>query len=121
MWSLILSFFHSQFAQWIWPPLIVGLAGFALLIVSFIIEQANRRAFFTKCCLDALNRKQRKDQEDLLYSIFPKDVARQLIEKQSSEKKEEAAKDELKLSEFSQSLDILLRNSSTTLFRQIIQ
>eukprot|EP00212_Chloropicon_laureae_P004017 CAMPEP_0197488860 /NCGR_PEP_ID=MMETSP1311-20131121/3767_1 /TAXON_ID=464262 /ORGANISM="Genus nov. species nov., Strain RCC856" /LENGTH=432 /DNA_ID=CAMNT_0043033047 /DNA_START=19 /DNA_END=1313 /DNA_ORIENTATION=+ len=104
-----------EFEQWIWPPLIVGLAGFALLIVSFIIEQANRRAFFTKCCLDALNRKQRKDQEDLLYSIFPKDVARQLIEKQSSEKKEGTAKDELKIS---QSLDILLSSSSTALFRQ---
>ena len=75
-----------------------GISLFALalciIIVSFFVERSNRKAFVNKKIIDVFTKQreesllqQKKEQEDLVYSIFPKPIAKDLISKQTEKKR----------------------------------
>ena len=81
----------------VWPVCVIVLMGVQICIVSFFVDRTNRRAFVNKRLVEVqqikLNhsnkqkermlKRQKKDQEDLIYSIFPKVIAKDLIAKQA--------------------------------------
>lgn len=83
----------------IWPICVICILALQICIVSYFVDRANRKAFVNKRIVtvqqeklnksnkqkENLLRKQKKDQEDLIYSIFPKVIARELITKQAEE------------------------------------
>jgi len=76
-------------------PVVVTLAtGIVLAIVSYFVDQSNRAAFVNKKVITVLAKqreatllKQKEDQETLIFSIFPKQVAQELIASQSEDEK----------------------------------
>ena len=74
----------------------VSLCALALciIIVSFFVERSNRKAFVNKKIIDVFTKQreesllqQKKEQEDLVYSIFPKPIAKDLIRNQTEKKR----------------------------------
>jgi len=75
------------------PVVIACMIGFIIILVGLISEKAARDAFKSKKIIQALTRqkelslvKQRDDQEELIYSIFPKMIARDLINRAKEDK-----------------------------------
>ena len=71
------------------PGIVICVMALAVIIVSFFVSRANRKAFVNKKIIEAFTkqreesmRKQKKESHDLLYSIFPKPVARHLMHKE---------------------------------------
>lgn len=83
----------------VWPILVIVIIGFQIIIVSFFVDRSNRTAFVNRKVIEVQQRKlnhssklreqfllrQKQDQEDLIFSVFPKIVAQDLISKQSTE------------------------------------
>ena len=74
----------------------VSLCALALciIIVSFFVERSNRKAFVNKKIIDVFTKQreesllqQKIEQEDLVYSIFPKPIAKDLIRNQTEKKR----------------------------------
>ena len=62
-----------------------------VLVVSVIVDITNRQSFISKKIIDALTKQrektllqQKKEHENLIHSIFPPMVAKDLIRRQSS-------------------------------------
>ena len=70
------------------PTITICVVSVAIVIVSFFVSKSNRNAFFNKKIIQAFTKqkeeslmKQKEEYESLIYSIFPKPVARDLIQK----------------------------------------
>ena len=75
------------------PGMILGVMTVAIVTVSFFVGRSNRKVFINKKIIQAFTRQreeslinQKKESESLLYSIFPKPIARDLM--QNKEKAE---------------------------------
>ena len=83
----------------VWPILVIVIIGFQIIIVSFFVDRSNRLAFVNRKVITVQQKKlnqssklreqfllrQKQDQEDLIFSVFPKIVAEDLISKQSEQ------------------------------------
>merc|ERR1711977_290835 len=76
------------------PTITICVVSVAIVIVSFFVSKSNRKAFVNKKIIEAFTKqreetlmKQKKESESLLYSIFPKPVARELMRSQSETEK----------------------------------
>ena len=74
------------------PLLLVFTVGFAILVISFFVDQGNRTAFLNKKIIAFLTKqreeallKQKENHETLVHSIFPKQIASELIAAQGKE------------------------------------
>ena len=70
------------------PAISICVMTVAIVIVSFFVSRANRKAFVNKKIIEAFTKqreeslvKQKEEYESLVYSIFPKPVARDLMQK----------------------------------------
>ena len=70
------------------PGIVICVMALAVIIVSFFVSRANRKAFVNKKIIEAFTKqreesllKQKDEYESLVYSIFPKPVARDLMQK----------------------------------------
>jgi class 3 adenylate cyclase len=73
------------------PIAIICVVAFAIVMVAFFVERSNRAAFVSKKRVqvltdlrEKLHEKQQEEHRNLIYSIFPKVVARDLIKQQNS-------------------------------------
>ena len=69
------------------PGMILGVMTVAIVTVSFFVGRSNRKVFINKKIIQAFTRQreeslinQKKESESLLYSIFPKPIARDLMQ-----------------------------------------
>ena len=69
------------------PGMILGVMIVAIVTVSFFVGRSNRKVFINKKIIQAFTRQreeslinQKKESESLLYSIFPKPIARDLMQ-----------------------------------------
>jgi len=74
------------------PLLLVFTVGFAIVVISFFVDQGNRTAFLNKKIIAFLTKqreeallKQKENHETLVHSIFPKQIASELIAAQGKE------------------------------------
>jgi len=70
------------------PFCIMGVKAISIVVVAYFVDRANRAAFVNKRIVEvyeAHHQKQKRDHEELLESIFPKDVAQDLIDRQALE------------------------------------
>jgi len=70
------------------PAISICVMTVAIVIVSFFVSRSNRKAFVNKKIIEAFTKqreesllKQKDEYESLVYSIFPKPVARDLMQK----------------------------------------
>ena len=66
------------------PATTILFIGIMIVFASFSSSVASRRNYTTKRVVRVLPMQQKKEREDLLLSIFPKSVANDMLEKQSS-------------------------------------
>lgn len=73
------------------PVAIICVLAFAIVMVSFFVERSNRAAFVNKKRVqvltdqkEKLHEKKQEEHRNLIYSIFPKVVAKDLIAQQNS-------------------------------------
>ena len=81
--------FDFRWNHYALPGITICVMSIAINIVSRIIGRSNRRSFVNQKIIEAFTKqkekslmKQKKESEALLYSIFPKPVARDLMHKQ---------------------------------------
>ena len=74
------------------PAFVLMTIGLSIVIVSAFVDRSNRKGFIQKKIIEVLARqkeetlmKQKKEQEALIYSIFPRAIARDLIAAQKEE------------------------------------
>ena len=82
--------FDFRWNHYALPGITICVMSIAINIVSRIIGRSNRRSFVNQKIIEAFTKqkekslmKQKKESEALLYSIFPKPVARELMRSQS--------------------------------------
>ena len=82
--------FAFRMSNYATPVIVIGIMGLAIATVSFFLSRSNRKAFVNKKIIEAFTKqkeetliKQKKDYESLVYSIFPKPVAKDLMHNQS--------------------------------------
>ena len=109
--------FFFRLTNYAYPVILVCIMTLAIVIVSFFESRSNRKAFVNKKIIEAFTKqkeaslmKQNEEYESLVYSIFPKPVARDLMHKQSER---EMTEDQSSL----RSLDELRRSKS--LYRSV--
>ena len=78
--------FNSRLIHYVIPGIVICVMTLAIVIVGVFVSRSNRKAFVNKKIIMALTKqreeslmKQKEESESLLYSIFPKPVARDLM------------------------------------------
>ena len=78
--------------MYVTPAFVLMTIGLSIVIVSAFVDRSNRKGFIQKKIIEVLARqkeetlmKQKKEQEALIYSIFPRAIARDLIAAQKEE------------------------------------
>merc|ERR1711977_736448 len=82
--------FNFKLLHYVLPGILICIMILAIVVVCVFLSRSNRKAFVNKKIIKALTKqreetlmKQKKESESLLYSIFPKPVARELMRSQS--------------------------------------
>ena len=85
--------FQYKVLHYVLPAIVICTMTLAIVIVGVFLSRSNRKAFVNKKIIKALTKQreetlmqQKKESESLLYSIFPKPVARDLMRSQSETK-----------------------------------